>query len=108
MIDLGHSLALVAVMAAVNALTRFLPFWVFSKGVPKAVVYLGKVLPSAIMAMLVVYCLRNMTFLEAPYGAAEMIAVAVVVLIHKWRHSTMLSLVAGTAVYMLLVQAVFA
>lgn len=108
MIDLGHSFALVAVMAAVNALTRFLPFWVFSKGVPKAVVYLGKVLPSAIMAMLVVYCLRNMTFLEAPYGAAEMIAVAVVVLIHKWRHSTMLSLVAGTAVYMLLVQAVFA
>lgn len=108
MIDLGHSLALVAVMAAVNALTRFLPFWVFSKGVPKAVVYLGKVLPSAIMAMLVVYCLRNMTFLAAPYGAAEMIAVAVVVLIHKWRHSTMLSLVAGTAVYMLLVQAVFA
>lgn len=108
MIDLGHSLALVAVMAAVNALSRFLPFWVFSRGVPKAVVYLGKVLPSAIMAMLVVYCLRNMTFLEAPYGAAEVIAVAVVVLIHQWRHSTMLSLVAGTAVYMLLVQAVFA
>ena len=69
---------------------------------------LGKVLPSAIMAMLVVYCLRNMTFLEAPYGAAEIIAVAAVVLVHKWRHSTMLSLVAGTAVYMLLVQAVFA
>ncbi|MGM9615718.1 MAG: branched-chain amino acid transporter permease [Oscillospiraceae bacterium] len=106
--NLAHSLALVAVMVVVNALSRFLPFWVFSKGVPKPVVYLGKVLPPAIMAMLVVYCLRNMTFLEAPYGAAEVIAVAVVVLIHKWRHSTMLSLIGGTACYMLLVQVVFA
>lgn len=106
--NLTHSLALVAVMVIVNALSRCLPFWVFSKGVPKPVVYLGKVLPSAIMAMLVVYCLRNMTFLEAPYGAAEVIAVIVVVLIHKWRHSTMLSLIGGTACYMLLVQVVFA
>lgn len=106
--NLTHSMALVAVMVIVNALSRFLPFWVFSKGVPKPVVYLGKVLPPAIMAMLVVYCLRNMTFLEAPYGAAEVIAVVVVVLIHKWRHSTMLSLIGGTACYMLLVQVVFA
>ena len=57
MIDPGHSLALVAVMVLVNALSRFLPFWVFSGGVPKPVVYLGKVLPAAIMGMLVVYCL---------------------------------------------------
>lgn len=104
----AHSLALIAVIVIVNALSRFLPFWVFSKGVPGPVVYLGRVLPSAIMAMLVVYCLRSMTFLEAPYGAAEVIAVAVVVLIHKWRHSTMLSLIGGTACYMLLVQVVFA
>ena len=108
MIDMGHSLALAAVMIAINALSRFLPFWVFSKGVPEPVAYLGRVLPAAIMGMLVVYCLRNMTFLESPYGGAEAIAVAVVVLVHKGRHSTMLSLVAGTAVYMLLIQVVFA
>ena len=104
---MAHSLALVAVMAAVNALSRYLPFWVFSRGVPRAVVYLGRVLPPAIMGMLVVYCLRNMTFLAAPYGAAEMIGAALVVLVHKWRHNTMLSLVAGTACYMLLTQTVF-
>ena len=108
MIDAGHSLALVAVMILINALSRYLPFWVFSRGVPKAVVYLGKVLPSAIMGMLVVYCLRNMTFLVFPYGAAELIAVIAVVLLHLWRHNTMLSLIAGTACYMLLVQRVFA
>lgn len=106
--SLTHSLALLAVMVAVNALSRFLPFWVFSKGVPKPVAYLGKVLPSAIMAMLVVYCLRNMSFAAPSYGAAEAIAVAVVVLVHKWKHSTMLSLLLGTACYMLLVQLVFA
>ena len=104
----GHSLALVAVMAAVNALSRYLPFWIFSRGVPRAVVYLGRVLPPAIMGMLVVYCLRHMTFLAAPYGASEIIAVAAVVLLHKWRHNTMLSLVGGTALYMLLIQVVFA
>ena len=108
MIDVGHSLALVGVMVLVNALSRYLPFWVFSRGVPGAVIYLGKVLPAAIMGMLVVYCLRNMTFLQAPYGAAEILAVAVVVLVHKWRHNTMLSLILGTACYMLLVQTIFA
>ncbi len=108
MIDAAHSLAIVGVIVAVNLLSRFLPFWIFSKGAPKPVVYLGKVLPSAIMGMLVVYCLRNMTFLEAPYGAAEAIAIVAVVLLHKWRHNTMLSILVGTVLYMVLIQVVFA
>lgn len=107
MTDVGRSLAIVAVLAAVNLVSRALPFWVFSRDAPKPVVYLGRVLPAAVMAMLLVYCLRDMTFLAPPYGAAELIAVAVVVLLHKWRHSTMLSILAGTGVYMLLVQVVF-
>ena len=105
--DVGHSLAIVGVIAGVNILSRFLPFWVFSKNTPKAVLYLGKVLPSAVMAMLLVYCLRNMSFVAPPYGAAELIAVAVVALLHKWRHNAMISLTAGTVCYMLLVQSVF-
>jgi branched-subunit amino acid transport protein AzlD len=107
MIDVGHSIALIAVMTGVILLTRYLPFLIFSKGVPEPVVYLGKVLPGAIMGMLVVYCLKDMTFLEAPYGAAEVLGVLIVVAVHKWRHNTMLSLLIGTAAYMLLVQAVF-
>ena len=107
MIDVGHSIALLAVIAGVNLLSRYLPFWIFSKGAPKPVVYLGKVLPSAVIGMLLVYCLKNMTFLAAPYGAAEIIAIAAVVLIHKWRHNIMISILTGTVLYMLLVQVVF-
>jgi len=103
-----NAVILVTVMALTTAALRFLPFLVFTKKTPPFVVYLGKVLPAALIGMLVVYCLRNMTFLEAPYGASEVIAVVVVALIHKWRHNTMLSLIAGTACYMLLVQLVFA
>lgn len=107
MIDVGHSIALLAVIAGVNLLSRYLPFWIFSKGAPRPVVYLGKVLPSAVIGMLLVYCLKNMTFLAAPYGAAEIIAIAAVVLIHKWRHNVMISILTGTVLYMLLVQVVF-
>ena len=107
MIDVGHSIALHAVIAGVNLLSRYLPFWIFSKGAPRPVVYLGKVLPSAVIGMLLVYCLKNMTFLAAPYGAAEIIAIAAVVLIHKWRHNIMISILTGTVLYMVLVQVVF-
>lgn len=107
MINVSHSIALLAVLIAVNFLSRFLPFWIFSKGVPKPIIYLGKVLPGAVIGMLVVYCLKDMTFLAPPYGAAEVIAVIVVALVHKWRHNIMLSILSGTVLYMLLVQMVF-
>lgn len=107
MIDVTHSIGILAVLAVVNLLSRYLPFWIFAKGAPKPIVYLGKVLPSAVIGMLVVYCLKNTTFLAAPYGAAEVIAIAAVVLIHKWRHNIMISILTGTVLYMLLVQVVF-
>ncbi len=68
---------------------------------------LGKLLPCAVMSMLVVYCLRNMNFAGASHALPEIIAAAVVVLLHVWRRNTLLSIVAGTVVYMLLVQLVF-
>ncbi len=102
-----HSLLLVAVMTGVTLLVRFLPFAVFSKGTPKVFQYLSHVLPFAVMAMLVVYCLKSTSILAAPHGVPELISVALVVLLHKWRHNTLLSIVCGTVCYMLLVQLVF-
>ena len=102
-----HSLLLIAIMAVVTLLLRSLPFLVFSKGTPKAFQYLSQVLPFSIMAMLVVYCLKNTSILAAPHGIPELIAVALVVVLHKWRHNTLLSIVCGTVCYMLLVQLVF-
>ena len=109
MTDFARSAALVAAVAAVTALTRFLPFLLFGgkKQPPRAIVYLGRVLPCAIMGMLVVYCLRNVTPLSPPYGIPELIGAALAVLLHIWKRNTLLSIGASTVVYMLLVQLVF-
>lgn len=102
-----HSFLIVMVVALVTALIRFLPFVLFKSKTPKAVLYLGKVLPPTIMGMLVVYCLKSVSFLSAPHGLPEIIAVLLVVVLHKWRHNTLISITVSTAVYMLLTQFVF-
>lgn len=104
-----HSAALIAVMALVTAGLRFLPFWIFGENrkTPKAITYLGKVLPYSIMGMLVVYCLRNISFASAPHGAPELIACAVVAALHLWKRNTLISIAGGTVCYMLLIQLVF-
>ena len=105
--DKLHSLALILIMAALTATLRFLPFVMFSKGTPKTIVYLGNLLPNAIMAMLVVYCLKNVSFTASSHGIPEALAVFLVAVLHKWKHNMLLSILGGTAAYMLLVQAVF-
>ena len=105
--DKLHSLALILIMAALTAALRFLPFVMFSKGTPKTIVYLGNLLPNAIMAMLVVYCLRNVTPLSGSHALPELIAIAATVGLHVWKRQTLLSIAGGTVVYMLLVQLVF-
>ena len=102
-----YPILLTAVVALITGLLRFLPFWVFAKGTPRTVLYLGATLPYAIMGMLVVYCLKNINFTAAPFGAGEILAVLVVAVLHKWKHNTLLSILGGTVTYMFLVQAVF-
>ena len=107
-IDL-HGMALVAVVAAVTMLIRFLPFLAFGGGrpTPRFITYLAGVLPCAIMAMLVVYCLRNVDVLHFSYGLPELIAIAVTISLHLWKRQMLLSIAGGTVCYMLLVQFVF-
>lgn len=104
-----HSALLIAVMALVTAGLRFLPFLVFGENrkTPPLVAYLGQVLPFAIMGMLVVYCLKDVSFTAAPFGIPEIVGCAVVTLLHIWKRNTLLSIGAGTLCYMLLVQFVF-
>lgn len=104
-----HAAALVEVIAAVTALLRFAPFAVFGGGrpTPRYILYLGRVLPCAIMAMLVVYCLRGADPLGPTHALPELLAGAAVVGLHLWRKNTLLSIAGGTALYMVLVQAVF-
>lgn len=103
-----HTVLLIAVMAAVTALLRFLPFIALGNGkTPKAVMYLGEVLPYAIMGMLIVYCLKDVSFVSAPFALPEMIAVLAVVLLQVSVKNTLVSILGGTVCYMLLVQLVF-
>ena len=90
-------------------LTRFLPFLVFSpkRPTPKYIQFLGKALPGAIFAMLVVYCLRNVNVLQFSYGLPELIAIAVTIGLHLWKRQMLVSIAGGTVCYMLLVQFVF-
>ena len=94
--------SLVAVMAAVTMLTRFLPFLIFRRNVPPYVAYLGKTLPSAIIGMLVVYCLKDVDFLAPPFGAQELAASACVAGVQAWTRNSLASILAGTAVYITL------
>ena len=99
----------VAVIALVTAAIRFLPFLVFKNGraAPKLVVKLGRLLPFAVMGMLVVYCLKDVNFLAAPFGLPEILSCAVVAILHIWKRNSLLSIGLGTVCYMLLVQFVF-
>lgn len=104
-----HDILLVVTVALMTMLTRFLPFLIFGekKRTPVFVTYLGKVLPCAIMGMLVVYCMKDVSFLSAPYGIPEIISCIIVALLHIWKRNSLLSIGGGTVCYMLLVQLVF-
>ena len=98
----------VGIISAGTLLTRFLPFLIFPEGKmpPPVVTYLGKVLPHAMMAFLVVYCLRDAPA-SASHGLPEALAMAFIFILHKWKKNTLLSIGGGTILYMLLVQHLF-
>ena len=104
-----YDLIMIAVMALVTATTRFLPFLIFGekRKTPPIVLYLGKVLPCAIMGMLVVYCLKDVTLLSSPFGLPELLGILVVAALHIWKRNVLLSIGVGTVFYMVLVQLVF-
>ena len=105
-----HSILLIAVISLVTALIRFLPFLVFQdeSRMPKALQYLGGILPAAIMGMLVVYCFKSTVVTAWPFGLPEATATVLVVALYIWKRNTLLSVAAGTVFYMILVQGIFA
>lgn len=103
------SLLIIIVVGITTFATRVIPFLLFPKGkeIPKTVRYLGKVLTPAVIGMLVVYCLKGMSFVKSPYGIPEVISVLVVALLHIWKRNNLLSIGVGTVLYMVLIQCVF-
>lgn len=99
----------IAMVVLGTVLTRFIPFLLFPAGkpTPKFIRYLGKVLPSAVFGLLVVYCLKNVHWLTGSHGIPEMVSIAVVIFLHWWKRQMLVSIAGGTICYMVLVQLVF-
>ena len=104
-----QALASILVMAAVTFLTRALPFLLFDRGghPPRIVLYLGQVLPPAVIAMLIVYCLKGMSFATAAGWVPALAAGLTAAALHLWKHNDLLSIFGATVLYMVLVQGVF-
>ena len=98
---------LILTMSAGTILTRFLPFLAFRKQTPPYVSYLGRVPPPAIIGMLVVYCLKDITPAVHPFGIPELIAAACTAGLQAWRRNSLVSILAGTVIYMVLIRVLF-
>jgi len=109
MFDTFYTSAAIGVAAIMTMLTRGLPYILFGskKEPPKIVSYLGSVLSPAIMIILVVYCLRDIKPTVFPYGLAELISVSLVVIMQLWKKNILISILLGTACYMLLIRTIF-
>lgn len=106
---LPQQIITIALCALGTQLTRFLSFLIFNehKKTPLFVQYLGKVLPGAIFSMLIIYCLKNISFTQGNHSLPELIGIAVTAGLHLWKRSMLLSIAGGTIVYMLLIRFVF-
>lgn len=106
---LNQQLVTIAAVVLGTMLTRFLPFLLFPSGkpTPRYVQYLGRVLPPAVFGLLIVYCLKDVSVFSGSCGLPELISIAVVAALHRWKGQMLLSIAGGTVCYMLLVQLVF-
>jgi branched-subunit amino acid transport protein AzlD len=107
--SVAQQIIIIAIVILGTMLTRFLPFILFPSGknTSSYVQYLGKVLPSAVIGLLVIYSLKDVRLLSGSHGIPELIGVAVVALLQFWKKQMLLSIAGGTIVYMILVQLVF-
>lgn len=103
-----NTLFVIGIVALCTFFTRVLPFIIFRKKqeLPKAVKYLGDILPMAVIAILVIYCLKGIKFYDMGNYLPSIISVAVVILIHTWKRNNLISIGAGTLIYMILIRIV--
>ena len=89
---LAQKIIIIGMAVLGTAMTRFLPFLVFpgDKPVPKYIQYLGRVLPSAVFGLLVIYCLRDVNILSGSHGIPELISIAAVAGLHLWKRQMLL------------------
>ena len=108
-VDVTRSLVIIAICAGCTVLERALPFLIFrGRKVPEIISYLGRVLPMAIMATLVIFCIKDINFTAAIGWAPYLIGIGFTAALHWFFKNALVSIAGGTICYMLLVQFVFA
>ena len=109
-VNFWYSLSIILAVGVTSYFLRAFPFIVLSKRnktIENFMMYLGKVLPPAIIGILIIFCLKDIKFTVAPYGTPEFLAVIMVVVLHVWKRQTLMSILGGTVFYMILLQKVF-
>ncbi|WP_294799889.1 AzlD domain-containing protein [uncultured Eubacterium sp.] len=108
MLSTSQMLITVLVAGAVTFATRLIPFAAFGKReVPKIVKYLGDIMPSAIIGILIIYCIKDGYTFDVNTLAPQLIAIALTVIVHLWKRNTLISISVGTVSYMLLIHYIF-
>lgn len=104
-----YSIIIIALIAALTFAARLFPYVIFGRGnkVPNLVIYLGEVLPPAVMVLLIVYCIRNISLLIYPYGIPELSAILLTAVLYFLTKNNLISMISGTILYMILIQVVF-
>lgn len=104
----GHTLLLIAVIAVISFILRAAPFILFRSGhTPAIVTYLGRVMPPAVIGMLVIYCFADIDFTRWQAFLPALIAALIVIILHIWKRNSLVSIGAGTVAYMLMIQLIF-
>ncbi len=105
-----YSLIAILVAGIVTFAIRLMPFVLFGNGktTPKYVNYIGNYLPPAVMSMLIIYSLRNVTLSSFPFGLPELMGILAVIALHLWKRNNLISIIGGTALYMIGIQFIFA
>lgn len=103
-----HDICILVAAAVVTILVRFLPFWIFDHGEqpPAWVSFLGRVLPPAVMSVLLIYCVRNINFTTGSHGIPEIVGIVVAMGLHIWKRNTLLSICVSTILYMIIIHVV--
>ncbi|MFL0198082.1 branched-chain amino acid transporter permease [Clostridium sp. WILCCON 0269] len=108
-VDAKYTLIAILLMGIITFGTRLIPFIFFGKNkiTPKYIVYIGNYLPPAVMSMLIIYCLRNISLCAFPFGIPEAVGIITVAILHIWKRNNLISIISGTIVYMIAVQVIF-
>jgi branched-subunit amino acid transport protein AzlD len=107
--NLMQQVVMICMVILGTMITRFLPFLIFTsdRPTPKYVQFLGKLLPSAALGMLVIYCLKDVSLFTGNHSIPELISIMVVILLHLWKRQMLISIAGGTIFYMILIQLIF-